>query len=48
LILLTCGVSGNTIRLLFPLVITDELFEAGLNMLEESLSGVASGEGLRR
>jgi 4-aminobutyrate aminotransferase / (S)-3-amino-2-methylpropionate transaminase / 5-aminovalerate transaminase len=48
LILLTCGVSGNTIRLLFPLVITDELFEAGLNMLEESLSGVASGQGLRR
>ncbi len=44
LILLTCGVSGNAIRLLFPLVISDELFTEGLKILEAALLLVASGK----
>jgi 4-aminobutyrate aminotransferase / (S)-3-amino-2-methylpropionate transaminase / 5-aminovalerate transaminase len=44
LILLTCGVSGNAIRLLFPLVISDELFAEGLKILEAALLFVASGK----
>jgi len=38
LILLTCGIHGNTIRLLFPLVISDALFAEALDMLEQSLA----------
>ena len=38
LILLSCGVSGETIRLLYPLTIEDDLFEAGLSRLEDALS----------
>jgi 4-aminobutyrate aminotransferase/(S)-3-amino-2-methylpropionate transaminase len=37
LILLSCGVSGETIRLLYPLTIEDDLFEQGLNKLEAAL-----------
>jgi len=37
LILLSCGVSGETIRLLYPLTIEDELFEQGLSRLEIAL-----------
>lgn len=37
LILLSCGVSGETIRLLYPLTIEDELFEQGLSRLEAAL-----------
>ncbi|MGH6950032.1 MAG: 4-aminobutyrate--2-oxoglutarate transaminase [Vitreimonas sp.] len=37
LILLSCGVSGETIRLLYPLTIEDDLFEQGLNRLEAAL-----------
>lgn len=37
LILLSCGVSGETIRLLYPLTIEDELFEQGLSHLETAL-----------
>ena len=37
LILLSCGVSGETIRLLYPLTIEDDLFEQGLNRLEQAL-----------
>lgn len=37
LILLSCGVSGETIRLLYPLTIEDELFEQGLSRLETAL-----------
>jgi len=39
LILLSCGVSGETIRLLYPLTIEDELFEQGLSRLEAALKG---------
>ncbi|HRP09769.1 MAG TPA: 4-aminobutyrate--2-oxoglutarate transaminase [Terricaulis sp.] len=37
LILLSCGVSGETIRLLYPLTIEDDLFDAGLARLEDAL-----------
>jgi len=37
LILLSCGIYGNTIRLLAPLTIPDEQLEEGLNILEQSL-----------
>ncbi len=32
--MLTCGTFGNVIRLLPPMVITDELLEEGLDVLE--------------
>ncbi len=38
LILLSCGVFGETIRLLYPLTIEDELFDQGLARLETALS----------
>ena len=37
LILLSCGISGETIRLLYPLTIEDDLFEQGLSKLEAAL-----------
>ena len=37
LVLLSCGLSGNVIRILVPLVIGDEDLERGLELLEESL-----------
>ena len=37
LILLSCGIYGNTIRLLAPLTIPEEQLEEGLNLLEKSL-----------
>ena len=40
LMLLTCGSLGNVIRLLMPLVITDEQLERGLTILEEGLASV--------
>ncbi len=40
LILLTCGSYGNIIRLLMPLVITDEELQRGLAILEEGLAGL--------
>jgi 4-aminobutyrate aminotransferase/(S)-3-amino-2-methylpropionate transaminase len=42
LILLTCGVHGNTIRLLFPLIIPDALFSEALGMLERAVTTGAS------
>ena len=38
LILLSCGLYGNVIRLLPPLTITDEELDEGLALLEESLA----------
>ncbi len=38
LILLSCGIYGNTIRLLAPLTISDDILEEGLNILEKSLT----------
>ena len=37
LVLLSCGMYGNVIRILVPLSISDELLERGLELLEESL-----------
>jgi len=37
LILLSCGLYGNVVRILVPLVITDEDLERGLEILEEAL-----------
>jgi 4-aminobutyrate aminotransferase len=37
LLLLSCGLDGNVIRLLPPLTATDEELERGLNLLEEAL-----------
>lgn len=37
LILLSCGIYGNTIRLLAPLTLSDEVLEEGLDILEKSL-----------
>lgn len=37
LLLLTAGVSGNVVRFLAPLVITDEELDAGLDILEKAL-----------
>ena len=38
LILLSCGVYGNAIRLLVPLTASDELLEEGLDVLEQALT----------
>ncbi len=38
LILLSCGVHGNVVRLLPPLLVPDEDLERGLDLLEESLA----------
>ncbi|UYG06458.1 4-aminobutyrate--2-oxoglutarate transaminase [Halomonas sp. M4R1S46] len=37
LILLSCGLYGNTIRFLMPITIEDEILEEGLAIIEESL-----------
>jgi 4-aminobutyrate aminotransferase/(S)-3-amino-2-methylpropionate transaminase len=37
LVLLSCGIYGNVIRILVPLSIEDELLERGLRLLEEAL-----------
>jgi len=43
LILLSCGLYGNVIRLLPPLSATDEELERGLAVLEEALGDASSG-----
>jgi len=40
LITITAGTYGNVIRLLVPLVITDDQFDEGLNVLESALASV--------
>jgi 4-aminobutyrate aminotransferase-like enzyme len=42
LVLLSCGLYGNVIRILVPLVISDEELEQGLELLERAL--VNAGE----
>jgi 4-aminobutyrate aminotransferase / (S)-3-amino-2-methylpropionate transaminase / 5-aminovalerate transaminase len=37
LILLSCGLYGNVIRILVPLVVSDEDLDRGLELLEEAL-----------
>ena len=41
LVLLSCGLHGNVIRILVPLVISDEELARGLDILEESIREVA-------
>ena len=40
MILISCGIFGNTIRLLAPLTITDQHLEEGLDLLEKALLAV--------
>ncbi|MGC8119626.1 4-aminobutyrate--2-oxoglutarate transaminase [Marinobacter sp. VGCF2001] len=40
LILLSCGMFGNTLRFLMPVTIEDEVLEEGLNIVEECLKEV--------
>jgi 4-aminobutyrate aminotransferase-like enzyme len=41
LILLTCGLYGNVVRILVPLVASDEDVNRGLEIMEEALGGAA-------
>jgi 4-aminobutyrate aminotransferase/(S)-3-amino-2-methylpropionate transaminase len=41
LILLSCGLYGNVIRILVPIVINDDDLDRGLEILEESLVAAA-------
>lgn len=43
LVLLSCGVNGNVIRLLPALTISDELLDEGLDLLEQCLEAVLAG-----
>jgi 4-aminobutyrate aminotransferase / (S)-3-amino-2-methylpropionate transaminase / 5-aminovalerate transaminase len=43
LILLACGLYGNVIRILVPLVVSDEDLDRGLELLEESLVDAGAG-----
>jgi 4-aminobutyrate aminotransferase len=43
LVLLSCGIYGNVIRILVPLSIDDALLERGLDLLEESLGDARAG-----
>ncbi len=43
LVLLACGLHGNVVRMLVPLVIADDDLERGLQILEESLVAAGSG-----
>jgi 4-aminobutyrate aminotransferase/(S)-3-amino-2-methylpropionate transaminase len=44
LITITAGTYGNVIRLLVPLVITDEQMDEGLDVLESALAAVCTGQ----
>jgi 4-aminobutyrate aminotransferase / (S)-3-amino-2-methylpropionate transaminase / 5-aminovalerate transaminase len=43
LVLLSCGLFGNVVRILVPLVISDEDLDRGLELLEESLVDAGAG-----
>jgi 4-aminobutyrate aminotransferase / (S)-3-amino-2-methylpropionate transaminase / 5-aminovalerate transaminase len=43
LVLLSCGIYGNVIRILVPLTIDDVLLERGLDLLEESIGDARAG-----
>jgi 4-aminobutyrate aminotransferase / (S)-3-amino-2-methylpropionate transaminase / 5-aminovalerate transaminase len=44
LILITAGTFNNVIRILVPLVVTDEQFDEGLSVIEAALASVAEGK----
>jgi 4-aminobutyrate aminotransferase/(S)-3-amino-2-methylpropionate transaminase len=39
--MIAAGTYGNVVRLLVPLVVMDEQFDEGLNVLEDALANVA-------
>ena len=43
LVLLSCGKYGNVIRTLMPLVISEDLLEEGLDIMEKGLAAVSKG-----
>ncbi|HYL64612.1 MAG TPA: 4-aminobutyrate--2-oxoglutarate transaminase [Candidatus Methylomirabilis sp.] len=43
LITITAGTFNNVVRILVPLVVTDEQFDEGLDVMEAALAGVAEG-----
>ena len=45
LLLLSCGLDGNVIRLLPPLIASDEELERGLALLEEALGDAGADRG---
>jgi 4-aminobutyrate aminotransferase/(S)-3-amino-2-methylpropionate transaminase len=47
LVVLSCGAHGNTIRLLMPLAIPDDLLERGLSIIEEGLQQIEAARGDR-
>ena len=44
LVLLSCGLHGNVVRILVPLVISDDDLARGLEILEEALVAASSGD----
>ena len=42
LLVLTAGVYGNVLRVLMPIVITDDQLEEGLNILEEAIQAASN------
>jgi 4-aminobutyrate aminotransferase/(S)-3-amino-2-methylpropionate transaminase len=44
LVLLTCGLEGNVVRVLVPLVVSDEDLARGLDILEEALVAASDGD----
>ena len=40
LVLLSCGIHGETVRLLMPLTASDELVDEGMAILEKALSAL--------
>ena len=47
LVLLSCGVFGNVIRVLVPLTVEDPVLEEGLGMLEQAFAGVTGEPDLK-
>ena len=41
LVLLSCGVFGNTVRILVPLTASDEIVDEGLDIIERSMIDLA-------
>jgi 4-aminobutyrate aminotransferase/(S)-3-amino-2-methylpropionate transaminase len=48
LILVTAGTYGNVVRILMPLVVTDEQMSEALDVIESGLDDVGQARGLRR
>ncbi|HAR09720.1 MAG TPA: 4-aminobutyrate--2-oxoglutarate transaminase, partial [Cobetia sp.] len=44
LILLSCGMFGNTIRFLMPVTIEDKVLEEGLDIVEQNLKALVGSE----